>query len=48
MQVATLRHTEMARELTTFQAAVSSTVELVLGRSPGDTTRAEMVGVGIS
>jgi hypothetical protein len=31
MQLATLCHTEMAEELTVFQAAVSSTVESVLG-----------------
>jgi hypothetical protein len=44
MQLATLHHTEMARQLAAFCAAVSSAVESVLGRSPGNTARAEVVG----
>jgi hypothetical protein len=43
MRLATLRQTEMAGELTVFRVVVSSVVELVLGRSPCDTARAEVV-----
>jgi hypothetical protein len=43
MQVATLRHTEVVRELTALWAAVSSAAELVLGRSPGETSQVEVV-----
>jgi hypothetical protein len=44
MQLAALRHTKMAEELTTFWAAVSSTTESVLVRSPSNTSHAEVVG----
>jgi hypothetical protein len=44
MRLATLHHTKMAKELAMFQAGVSSTAESVLGCSPGDTTRVEVVG----
>jgi hypothetical protein len=44
MWLAALRHTEMARELTTFRAVVSSVVESLLGHSPSNTARAEVVG----
>jgi hypothetical protein len=37
-----LCHTEMARELTALQVVVSSTVELVLGCSPNETSRVEV------
>jgi hypothetical protein len=37
MQIATLRHTELARELVVLWAVVSSTVELALGPSPDET-----------
>jgi hypothetical protein len=43
MQFTTLRDTEMAGELTVLRAAVSSTVDLVLGRSPGETSQVEVV-----
>jgi hypothetical protein len=42
MQAPALHHTEMVRELTTLLMAVSSTVELVMGRSPGETSRVEV------
>jgi hypothetical protein len=42
MQAPALHHTEMVRELTTLLVAVSSTMELVLGRSPGETSRVEV------
>jgi hypothetical protein len=42
MQVTALHHTEMVRELATLRLAVSCTVELVLGRSPGETSRVEV------
>jgi hypothetical protein len=41
MWAAALRHTEVVRELDVLQTAVSSTVELVLGRSPNETFRVE-------
>jgi hypothetical protein len=44
MRLAALRHTEMAGELTAFQAVVSSATELVLRRSPDDTSHVEVVG----
>jgi hypothetical protein len=44
MRLATLHHTKMAKELAMFWAVVSSTAESVLGCSPGDTTRVEVVG----
>jgi hypothetical protein len=44
MRLAALHHTDRAGELAAFQAAVSSATELVLGRSPNNTTRAEVVG----
>jgi hypothetical protein len=42
MWAATLCHTEMARELTALWEAVSSAMELVLGRSPNETSRVEV------
>jgi hypothetical protein len=44
MQIAALCHTKLARELTAFQVALSSTVELALGRSPDETFRVDVVG----
>jgi hypothetical protein len=44
MRLATLHHNEMARELAAFQAAMSSTMELVLRHSPNNVARAEVVG----
>jgi hypothetical protein len=44
MQLATLRHTEMVRELAAFWEAVSSVAESVLRCSLGDIARAEAVG----
>jgi hypothetical protein len=41
MWAAALHHTEVVRELDTLQTTVSSTVELVLGRSPNETFRVE-------
>jgi hypothetical protein len=43
MRLAALHHTEMAREHATFQAAVSSTTELVLRHSPSNIARVEVV-----
>jgi hypothetical protein len=43
MRHAALRHTEVAEELATFRAAVSSIMESVLGCSPGNTAHAEVV-----
>jgi hypothetical protein len=37
MWLAALHHTKMVGELAVFRAAVSSVVESVLGRSPGNT-----------
>jgi hypothetical protein len=44
MRLAALRHIEIVGELTAFQAAVSSIMESVLGRSPGNTALAVVVG----
>jgi hypothetical protein len=44
MRLAALHHTEITRELSAFRGAVSSAVELVLGRSPDGTSRVEVVG----
>jgi hypothetical protein len=44
MRLAALRHTEMVRELATLPAMVSSATESVLGCSPNDTFRVELVG----
>jgi hypothetical protein len=44
MQLAALRHSEMAREVAVFQVAVSSIAESVLRGSPSDTARTEVVG----
>jgi hypothetical protein len=44
MRLAALRHTEMAGELAVLWAAVSSATESVLGRSPNNTFRLEVVG----
>jgi hypothetical protein len=41
--IATLRHTEMAEELVTLQATVSSTVEFMLGSLPDKTFQVEVV-----
>jgi hypothetical protein len=43
MQITTLCHTEMAGELAALHAAVSSTMEFTLGRSPNGTFRVEIV-----
>jgi hypothetical protein len=43
-RLAALHHTEMAEELVVPQVVVSSTVELVLGRSPSDNFHVEVVG----
>jgi hypothetical protein len=43
MQAAAIHHIEMARELATLRAAVTSAAELVLGRSPNETFRVEIV-----
>jgi hypothetical protein len=43
MWAATLRHTEMARELTAVQSAVSSAAELVLANSPNETSWVELM-----
>jgi hypothetical protein len=44
MWIAALHHTKMVEELAVLWAAVSSTVELALGRSPVETFRVEVVG----
>jgi hypothetical protein len=38
MRAASLHHTKMVGELTALRVAVSSAVELVLGRSPSETS----------
>jgi hypothetical protein len=43
MRAATLHHTEMVRELTALEAAVSPTSESVLGRSHDETFPVEVV-----
>jgi hypothetical protein len=43
MQLAALRHTEMARELAILQAVVSTTSESVLGRSSSNTFHVDVV-----
>jgi hypothetical protein len=43
MQLVTLCHSEVVGELATFCAAVSSSSESVLGRSPSNTARAKVV-----
>jgi hypothetical protein len=43
MRVAAFRRTKMAREPDVLQAAVSSAVELVLGRSPDETIQVDVV-----
>jgi hypothetical protein len=43
MWIATLHHTKMAGELAMLQAAVSSTMEPMLGCSPDETFRMEVV-----
>jgi hypothetical protein len=43
MRAASLHHTKMAGELTALRAAVSSAVELVLGRSPSETSWVEFI-----
>jgi hypothetical protein len=44
MRLVALHHTEMAGELSMLRVAVSFAVESVLGRSPSDTFRMEVVG----
>jgi hypothetical protein len=44
MRSAAHHHTKMAGELATLRAAVSSAVESVLGRSPDEAFRVEVVG----
>jgi hypothetical protein len=44
MQLATLHHNEMVRELAAFRVVVSSTAELVLGRSPNNVAWMKVVG----
>jgi hypothetical protein len=43
IQAAALHHAEVVRQLTALRAAVSSTAELVLGRSPGGTSWVEVM-----
>jgi hypothetical protein len=43
MRIAAFRHTDIAKELTLLQAAVSSTVEFALGCSPSETFWMEVV-----
>jgi hypothetical protein len=43
MRLAALRHTEVVGELVAFWAVVSSATKLVLGRSPGNTARTDVV-----
>jgi hypothetical protein len=43
MKLASLCHTEIARELATLRAAVSSATEFELGRSPNKSFRVEVV-----
>jgi hypothetical protein len=43
MRIASLRHTEMVRELSTLQSTVTFIVEFVLGRSPDETIQVEVV-----
>jgi hypothetical protein len=38
-----LRHAEVVRELAALQVVMSSTVELVLGHLPNETSRAEVM-----
>jgi hypothetical protein len=44
MRAFAIRHIEMAGELATLRTAISSVAESVLGRSPSDTFRVEVVG----
>jgi hypothetical protein len=44
MQIVALHHTEMSGEVVVLWEAVSSTMESVLGHSPSDTFRVEVVG----
>jgi hypothetical protein len=43
MRLTAIHHTKIARELATLWAAVPTTVESVLGHSPSDTYRVEVV-----
>jgi hypothetical protein len=43
MQIVAFHHTKMARELAALRAAVSSTVEFVLGHSLDETLRMKVV-----
>jgi hypothetical protein len=43
MRLAALRHITMAKELTVLQVVVSTATESVIGRSPSDTFRVEIV-----
>jgi hypothetical protein len=44
MRLAALHHTEMDRALATLQAVVISTIESVLGNSPNEIFRVDVVG----
>jgi hypothetical protein len=44
MRAAALHHTKMVGELATLRAVVSSVVELVLGHSPDEAFRVEVMG----
>jgi hypothetical protein len=44
MRLVARLHTKIAKELATLRATVSSTTELVLGRSPDDAFHVEVVG----
>jgi hypothetical protein len=44
MRLAAIHHTKMVKELAVLRAAMSSTAELVLGRSCSDTFSVEVVG----
>jgi hypothetical protein len=43
MRAAALHHAGVVGQLTALRGAVSSTMELVLGRSPGGTSRVEVM-----
>jgi hypothetical protein len=43
MRLATLHHTKVVEQLAALRAAVSSTVEFGLGRSPTEAFRAEVM-----
>jgi hypothetical protein len=43
MQIGSLRHAEMIKELLTLQVVISSATEIVLGRLPTEALRVEVV-----